>query len=35
MGRDFVGTELNPDYADLAVRRIEDDQPMFNHVQVV
>jgi hypothetical protein len=35
LGRDFVGTELNPDYADLAVKRIEDDQPMFNHVQVV
>lgn len=35
LGRDFVGTELNPDYADLAVRRIENDQPMFNHVVVV
>lgn len=35
LGRDFVGTELNPDYADLAVKRIENDQPMFNHVVVV
>lgn len=28
--RRFIGIELNPDYADMARRRIEDDAPMFN-----
>ena len=33
-GCDFVGTELNPEYAQIAVNRIENDQPMFNTVTV-
>ncbi len=32
--RDFIGIELNPRYAELARRRIEDDQPLFNRVEV-
>ena len=28
--REFVGVEINPEFADLARRRIEDDMPMFN-----
>ena len=28
--RDFVGVELNPDYAQMAVNRIHDDAPMLN-----
>lgn len=31
-GRNFVGTELNPDYAEIARQRIENDAPMFNEV---
>jgi DNA modification methylase len=30
LGRDFVGIELNPEYAVMARRRIEDDAPLFN-----
>jgi site-specific DNA-methyltransferase (adenine-specific) len=30
LGRSFVGTELNPEYAALAARRIEDDRPLLN-----
>jgi DNA modification methylase len=33
-GRDFVGTELNPEYAALAEARIRDDGPLFNEVEV-
>lgn len=29
-GRDFVGIELNPEYADMARRRIRDDAPLMN-----
>lgn len=29
---DYIGVELNAEYADIAVRRIEGDQPMFNTV---
>ena len=29
-GRDFVGTELNPDYAAMARKRIHSDQPLLN-----
>jgi DNA modification methylase len=32
--RSFIGIELNPEYADMAKRRIEDDQPLFNHVEI-
>ena len=28
--RNFVGVELNPDYAQMAVNRIHDDAPMLN-----
>lgn len=28
--RHFIGIEINPEYADMARRRIEDDAPMFN-----
>jgi DNA modification methylase len=34
-GREFVGVELNPDYADLANERIYKDGPLFNQVEVV
>ena len=30
--RDFIGTELNPDYAQIAYDRISADQPMMNEV---
>lgn len=33
-GRDFIGTELNPEYAEIARNRIESSQPMFNNVSV-
>jgi site-specific DNA-methyltransferase (adenine-specific)/site-specific DNA-methyltransferase (cytosine-N4-specific) len=33
-GCDFVGTELNPEYAEIARTRIEGDQPMFNQVTI-
>ena len=33
-GRNFVGTELNPEYAEIARKRIKDDSPMFNEVEV-
>jgi DNA modification methylase len=33
-GRDFIGIELNPEYAGLAERRIHGDQPLFNKVEV-
>ena len=33
-GCDFVGTELNPEYAQIARTRIEGDQPMFNQVTI-
>lgn len=32
--REFVGIELNPHYAELAKRRIEEDQPLFNRVEI-
>lgn len=33
-GRDFVGCELNPEYATIAETRITNDQPMLNEVSV-
>jgi DNA modification methylase len=33
-GRNFVGVELNPEYASLAESRIRDDNPMFNTVTI-
>jgi site-specific DNA-methyltransferase (adenine-specific) len=33
-GRNFVGVELNPEYAEIAKNRIESSQPMFNEVNV-
>lgn len=33
-GRNFIGTELNPDYAEIAHQRISHDQPMFNEITV-
>lgn len=33
-GRNFVGVELNPEYAEIAKKRIESSQPMFNEVIV-
>ncbi len=33
-GRDFIGTELNPEYAAMAHDRITDDGPLFNRVEV-
>jgi DNA modification methylase len=32
--RDFVGVELNPDYAKMAANRIRDDGPLFNEVEL-
>jgi DNA modification methylase len=34
-GRNFIGTELNPEYAALAEARIHDDGPLFNEVETV
>jgi DNA modification methylase len=33
-GRQFIGIELNPAYAAMAERRIADDAPLFNRVDV-
>jgi DNA modification methylase len=33
--RNFVGTELNPEYAQMAVERIKDDAPMLNSVDLI
>jgi DNA modification methylase len=33
-GRNFIGTELNPEYAQIAYDRITDDQPMLNEVTI-
>ena len=30
LGRSFIGIELNPEYVEMARRRIEDDAPLFN-----
>ncbi len=30
LGREFIGIELNPAYCEMARRRIESDQPLFN-----
>lgn len=35
LGRNFVGTELNPDYAEIAKKRITNADPLFNEVEVV
>ena len=34
-GRNFVGTELNPEYAEIARERISKADPMFNEVEVI
>jgi DNA modification methylase len=34
LGRNFVGTELNPEYAEIAKERILNSAPMFNQVEV-
>jgi DNA modification methylase len=31
-GRNFVGTELNPEYGEIAANRIVDASPLFNQV---
>jgi DNA modification methylase len=33
-GRNFVGTELNPEYAEIAKERIFNSAPMFNEVEI-
>jgi site-specific DNA-methyltransferase (adenine-specific) len=33
-GRDFIGVELNPEYAAIAEARIAGDAPLLNTVQV-
>jgi len=33
-GRNYIGCELNPEYADLSRKRILDDQPIMNIVEV-
>lgn len=35
LGRDCVLIELNPEYADMAAKRVADDAPMFNQVEVI
>jgi len=35
LGRNFVGTELNPEYAEIAKERIINSAPMFNQVEIV
>lgn len=32
-GRNFIGTELNPEYVNIAQQRITNDNPMFNEVK--
>jgi DNA modification methylase len=32
--RNYIGTELNPDYVDIARQRITDDNPMFNELTI-
>jgi DNA modification methylase len=34
LGRNFVGTELNPEYADIAKKRIINSAPLFNKVEI-
>jgi DNA modification methylase len=34
-GRNFVGTELNPEYGEIAKDRITKAAPMFNQVEIV
>jgi DNA modification methylase len=34
-GRNYIGCELNPEYAELSRKRICDDQPLINTVEVV
>ena len=34
-GRNFVGTELNPEYSEIAKARIKGDSPMFNEVEII
>jgi DNA modification methylase len=34
-GRNFVGTELNPEYGEIAYARITNDAPMFNEVKLL
>ena len=34
-GRNFVGTELNPEYGEIAKDRITNAAPMFNQVEIV
>jgi len=34
LGRDFTGIELNPDYAEMARKRILQDAPLFNVVEM-
>jgi DNA modification methylase len=33
-GRNFIGCELNPDYAEIARQRITDDAPLFNTINI-
>lgn len=33
--RNYIGIELNKDYLDMSVRRIRDDAPLFNEVEVI
>ena len=35
LGRDAILCELNPDYCEIARKRVQDDNPMFNTVEVV
>jgi DNA modification methylase len=33
--RNFIGTELNPEYAEIAKNRINDSNPMFSNVNII
>ncbi len=35
LGRKFIGIELNPEYATMAERRIREDAPLVNEVEVI
>jgi DNA modification methylase len=35
LGRDSIGCELNPEYAEQGANRVRDDAPLFNQVEII